>query len=178
MGLRPYDPASGRFMARDPLGLGGGQANLFAYSGDEPIQHSDSIGLGSTALGLCDGFCVGVKFTITEKGLSSCVEVGGGEGNEFEYNPTAGLDENKFFSKATASAGFGGLLGGELGVESSVSEKCKETKPIGKVCTVGACVSPEGISADGYKVFEALAKPAKAGVDVKATLGVCQQVIW
>jgi RHS repeat-associated protein len=178
MGLRPYDPASGRFMARDPLGLGGGQANLFAYAGDEPIQHSDSIGMGSTALGLCDGFCVGVKFTITEKGFSSCVELGSGEGNEFEYNPNAELDENKFFAKATASAGFGGLLGGELGVESSVTEKCKETKLIGKVCTVGACVSPEGIAVDGYKVFEALAKPAKRELELKATVGVCQAVLW
>ncbi len=178
MGLRPYDPASGRFMARDPLGLGGGQANLFSYSGDEPIQHSDPIGLGSTALGLCDGFCVGVKFTMTEKGFSSCVELGGGEGNEFEYNPNADLDENKFYAKATASAGYGSILGGELGVESSVSEKCKETKAIYKGCTVGACVSPEGLTVDGYKVFEALAKPAKGGVELKATVGVCQQVLW
>jgi RHS repeat-associated protein len=177
MGLRPYDPASGRFMARDPLGLGGGQANLFAYSGDEPIQHSDPLGLGSTSLGLCEGFCVGIKFAVTSKGFSACTEIGLGSGNEFEITPTGELDENKVFVKATASGGFGSLLGGELGIEASVSDKCRETKAIGKVCTLGGCLTPEGLAIEPTKVKALFTKP-KAELDAKVTTGVCQAVLW
>jgi RHS repeat-associated protein len=184
MGLRPYDPASGRFMARDPLGLGGGQANLFAYAGDEPIQHSDPIGMASLATGLCDGWCVGVKFAITEKGFSSCVELGAGKGDEFEYSPDGGLDENKVYAKTSASLGLAGILGGEVGLESAVSDNCRNkpnTKFSYKGCAVGACVGPEGLSVDAAKILEAGTKagdPAKLGFEAKAGVGICQQVIW
>jgi RHS repeat-associated protein len=178
MGLRPYDPASGRFMARDPLGLGGGQANLFSYAGDEPIQHSDPLGLAAVAGGVCEGVCVGMKLAWTDKGLSACVEFGAGSGNELEYSPDGGLDENKFFGKLTGSAGLGAIVGGELGYETALNGKCQKTTPILKVCSVGGCVDTEGIKFDANKIFETLAKPAKFGVEAKATLGVCQVVNW
>jgi RHS repeat-associated protein len=178
MGLRPYDPASGRFMSRDPLGLGGGSANLFSYAGDEPIQHSDPLGFAAIAGGACEGACVGMKLAWTDKGLSACVEFGAGSGNELEYSPEGGLDENKFFGKLTGSAGLGGIVGGELGYETSLNGKCQKTTPIAKICTVGGCVDTEGIKVDANKIFESLAKPAKFGVEAKATLGVCQVVNW
>jgi RHS repeat-associated protein len=178
MGLRPYDPASGRFIDRDPLGLGGGSANLFSYAGDEPIQHSDPLGLAAVAGGVCEGVCVGMKLAWTDKGLSACVEFGAGSGNELEYSPEGGLDENKFFGKLTGSAGLGGIVGGELGYETSLNGKCQKTSPIAKICTVGGCVDTEGIKIDANKIFESLAKPAKFGVEAKATLGVCQAVNW
>lgn len=34
-GLREYDPAAGRWMARDPILYGGGDFNFYAYAGHD-----------------------------------------------------------------------------------------------------------------------------------------------
>jgi RHS repeat-associated protein len=179
MGVRAYDPASGRFMSRDPLGLAGGAAGLFSYAGGDPIQYSDPTGFGSGSLSLCDGVCVGTKFAITDKGLSACVEFGVGVGNDVEISPMGGLDESKFYTKASASAGLGPLAGAELGYEASTDGRCQKRQLGLKVCAVGACVdSSDGIKVDPNKSLEALTKANHAGLEAKAALGVCQQLLF
>jgi RHS repeat-associated protein len=42
---RYYDPAAGRFVSRDPIGLDGGDINLYAYVGNNPVNHNDPDGL-------------------------------------------------------------------------------------------------------------------------------------
>ena len=42
---RHYNPALGRFLQKDPLGFGGGDANLFRYCGGDPVNGSDPAGL-------------------------------------------------------------------------------------------------------------------------------------
>jgi RHS repeat-associated protein len=42
---RFYHPGLGRFLQKDPLGLRGGDANLFRYCGGDPVNHSDPSGL-------------------------------------------------------------------------------------------------------------------------------------
>jgi RHS repeat-associated protein len=42
---RMYDPGLGRFLQRDPIGFSGGDANLFRYCGDDPVNKSDPYGL-------------------------------------------------------------------------------------------------------------------------------------
>ena len=44
-GFRHYDPESGRWMARDPIFLGGGQWNLYAYVGNQVANKWDYLGL-------------------------------------------------------------------------------------------------------------------------------------
>lgn len=44
-GHRDYDPAAGRFLARDPLRLGSGQYNFYAYAHNNPVTVTDSSGL-------------------------------------------------------------------------------------------------------------------------------------
>jgi RHS repeat-associated protein len=42
---RDYERASGRWTARDPIFFGGGQWNLYAYAGNDPVRYRDPSGL-------------------------------------------------------------------------------------------------------------------------------------
>ncbi|MCP4591169.1 MAG: RHS repeat-associated core domain-containing protein [bacterium] len=44
VGARYYDPALGRFLQRDPVGIAGG-LNVYAYVGNSPLLHTDPAGL-------------------------------------------------------------------------------------------------------------------------------------
>jgi RHS repeat-associated protein len=46
LGFRSYDPTTGRFLNRDPLGYGGGM-NLYGYADDDPVNGIDPLGLYS-----------------------------------------------------------------------------------------------------------------------------------
>jgi RHS repeat-associated protein len=43
-GARDYDAETGRWTAKDPLGLGGGDTNLYAYAGGDPVNVVDPAG--------------------------------------------------------------------------------------------------------------------------------------
>jgi RHS repeat-associated protein len=53
MGARYYDPAIGRFISQDPLGLASGSVNSYEYAGDDPINANDPGGM-------CGGLCQGL----------------------------------------------------------------------------------------------------------------------
>jgi|GEM_PF-1415290 len=44
-GARDYDPATGRWISRDPIFFAGGDANLYRYVVDNPVSGFDSLGL-------------------------------------------------------------------------------------------------------------------------------------
>ncbi|MCY2990023.1 MAG: dockerin type I domain-containing protein [Planctomycetota bacterium] len=50
MRARFYDPATGRFAQQDPLGLGGGDANLYRYAGNNPTNITDPAGLAGRSV--------------------------------------------------------------------------------------------------------------------------------
>jgi RHS repeat-associated protein len=41
---RMYDPSSGRFVLPDPVGFAAGDANLYRYCGNDPVNHTDPSG--------------------------------------------------------------------------------------------------------------------------------------
>ncbi len=49
-GLRTYDPETGRWTSRDPIGLAGGDTDLYAYCGNDPVNAVDPSGLSRNGL--------------------------------------------------------------------------------------------------------------------------------
>jgi RHS repeat-associated protein len=58
---RYYDPSFGRFISADPIGFGGGDANLYAYAGNAPTILSDPTGLTAGGGGGLGGSIAGRK---------------------------------------------------------------------------------------------------------------------
>jgi RHS repeat-associated protein len=54
LGARDYSPLIGRFLTKDPTRFGGGDSNLYAYAGNDPINHTDPTGLCSWWNGSCE----------------------------------------------------------------------------------------------------------------------------
>lgn len=80
-GLREYDPAAGRWLARDPARFDGGQANLYEYVGSDPVRAFDPSGLGACIGGAAYNiFGGGGEICVDSKGISACVEGGVGYG--------------------------------------------------------------------------------------------------
>jgi RHS repeat-associated protein len=48
---RDYAPALGRWLEQDPIGFRGGQANLYAYVGNDPVNRADPLGLCAIWIG-------------------------------------------------------------------------------------------------------------------------------
>lgn len=44
-GARVYDPSMGRWLTKDPIGFGGGDANLYGYVANDPVNWVDPSGL-------------------------------------------------------------------------------------------------------------------------------------
>ena len=44
-GARDYDPTIGRWTTKDPIGFAGGDTNLYAYVGGNPMSYTDPTGL-------------------------------------------------------------------------------------------------------------------------------------
>ena len=44
-GARDYDASIGRWVSKDPIRFGGGQANIYAYVNDDPVNRADRTGL-------------------------------------------------------------------------------------------------------------------------------------
>ncbi len=56
MRARYYDPRVGRFISEDPLGFDGGDVNLYAYVGNNPIMGVDPSGLCAVDFNFTSGF--------------------------------------------------------------------------------------------------------------------------
>jgi RHS repeat-associated protein len=75
-GLRDYDPATGRWTARDPI-LQSGGLNLYVYAGNRPVSHRDLSGLDEGGPGFFQSVVNAVSEFFTSDAGSTAVEVVG-----------------------------------------------------------------------------------------------------
>jgi uncharacterized protein RhaS with RHS repeats len=76
---RYYDPLLARFTSSDSLGLGGGQANFFAYVGNSPTNFIDPTG---QLWGVAGAIGAAAAFAAYELAKHASGSGGGGSGND------------------------------------------------------------------------------------------------
>ena len=174
-GYRDYDPASGRWTARDPIGFAGGQSNLYAYVGNSPAQHRDPMGLFCISATGYNGVGGGVSFCITDEGASVCAEVGFGVGVSVGVDAGGGLEKTGTAIVAEASfKTLGGLV--EIGAGVSLdSSGCLTATPKGQIGSVTFEPEKAGLDIDSdFKPPESF----KNGVEAKLAAKGCYQGKW
>ena len=71
LGARDYDPTIGRWTTKDPIGFNGGDTNLYAYVGGDPMSAIDPDGLKTTLVVTRDfGFATHTALHLTNNGNS------------------------------------------------------------------------------------------------------------
>lgn len=68
-GARDYDPETGRWAAKDPIQLGGGDTNLYRYVSNDPVNLNDTNGMMVLGIGIEQGQ------TLLGNGLMETVEL-------------------------------------------------------------------------------------------------------
>jgi RHS repeat-associated protein len=86
---RYYSPTLQRFVSEDPLGFGGGDVNLFAYAGNDPINGEDTLGLSFAFYGEAAPL-IGASYAGAESGGVIIEEANFGLGGGIGARPALG----------------------------------------------------------------------------------------
>ncbi|PZD95350.1 hypothetical protein DNH61_12470 [Paenibacillus sambharensis] len=116
-GSRDYDPASGRWTARDPILYDSNQANLYVYVNNNPVQLRDPCGMFCVGGSAYAGAGGGAQACFTDEGMSVCGELGFGAGGGLEVSPSGDLAPNSASVEASVKGGVGpvsGKIGGKM----------------------------------------------------------------
>ncbi|RED57933.1 S-layer homology domain-containing protein [Cohnella phaseoli] len=130
-GFRDYDPAAGRWTARDPILVESGQANLYAYVNNNPVMFRDPCGQMCVGASVYAIVGIGGKVCITDEGVSACGDGGFGVGLGLEVTPFEDLAKNELTLEAMGklTAGLGNLQAGyKLGYDFDT--RCRTDGPM------------------------------------------------
>jgi RHS repeat-associated protein len=113
--LRWYDPATGRWLSKDPIGISGG-LNLYAFCGNDPVNYMDPWGLfwreaGSVALGTFSGAVSGAATGATSGATIGAI-IGGTTGSVVFPGVGTGVGVG---GGAVVGAGGGAIMGAVSG---------------------------------------------------------------
>jgi len=107
-GYRDYDPAVGRWTAKDPILFQAGQSNLYTYVWNNPINLIDPSGLFSIGFSAYFGIGFGFEFHWTPgEGAAVCSEVGFGAGGGSYVGLSSSLPDSGASVSASIGAGAG-----------------------------------------------------------------------
>src|SRR3954452_7238264 len=185
-GMRDYDPATGRWTARDPSLDSSNGGNLYAYVGNDPVNHTDPAGLWGGGFAAYDGIGGGLKLNFTSEGMSWCGELGFGVGVSAEIDPSNKLDKETIGLMADAKLDFFGLanvkLKGEVtnpcGLGAGPRDGDYDTKFGPEGCVAWVCTNGDTVKGkfNPQKLMPKF-KP-EIGLSAKAGFKVCQQIKW
>ncbi len=133
-GAREYDPSIGRFLTKDPLGLGGG-LNVYDYAANDPVNLSDPSGLlFNGAVNAGEGYgqeaVNGYADTLTDPNASTAAKVGAAVGGFFASLWTPCTSDETFMVLTTAATA-GTNLAEEAALEAE--EAAESRYVIGKM---------------------------------------------
>jgi RHS repeat-associated protein len=154
-GLRDYDPETGRWTTQDPIGLAGGDTNLYAYVGGDPINAVDPTGLavsGNAAMdsALSGGFLSWVGFEEFARGMQSYRDGVLELSNDATFNQ--GIKDIR--------AGICMMVGGGITLATT-------TGPMAMAATsvLGMAASGVRVGGQAWKAFEPGAKACRNGCE-------------
>jgi RHS repeat-associated protein len=112
-GWRDYEAGTGRWQSRDPILFRGGQANLFNYTFNDPLNYRDPTG-NSGFVGAGIGFVSGAVGGYITSGSFTGTAVGALAGAAVGFiTPTASTTAGA--SAAAFISGYGGSIAGQVG---------------------------------------------------------------
>jgi RHS repeat-associated protein len=178
---RDYDPAAGRWTARDPSLYQGSQANLYAYAGNNPVVFRDPTGLFCIGGSAYDGVGGGGQFCLDSKGVSVCTELGFGLGDELTGSLSGGPASNYFGIEGQASVGVGPLATLQITDGYNALAPCgKElTAAVGGTVLFNDFTTQPTLASNGLKTSSGnpTANP-KVGLEGKVAVKLCQAANW
>ncbi|WP_341939657.1 Lcl domain-containing protein [Marinimicrobium sp. C2-29] len=126
-GYRDYDPETGRWTARDPIGFAGGDSNLYGYALGDPVNFIDPLGLWSVGDPLPQGL----------------------------VNASAGFGDG-LLNAVTVGVWNGDAVRGGLGMDAAVSSGSSEYQSGNLVgSAAGTLVGVGGAAKSGYSIYQA-----------------------
>jgi RHS repeat-associated protein len=115
-GLRDYDPASGRFTARDPIFFSGSPTNLYAYANSDPASLRDPTGMWCIGGSFYSALGGGISYCRKNGQNSICAEGGVGVGGGVELDAFGDVAETGTTMQAEITQKYG-VVSGTVGVE-------------------------------------------------------------
>lgn len=174
-GYRDYDQASGRWTARDPALYAGGQANLYAYVGNDPINHRDPLGLWCVSASLYIGFGAGGETCCKNGTCSYCGEAGLGLTGGAGVN-NGGAKESGADVSATYEVGCGPVTADNgCGYSPKCGWTCKTPSLKTPIANVDLGTGEVTNNLSPFSVSPASSSNGKCGLTGKIALRNCEQ---